>query len=167
MLRKMMRSAAALIVLGVMITAATACAASSSAGSRSTLYDSLDAISADSSALVIGTVRQQVGEGSTTVSSVEVTNAPSNPQLGSNLDDDPAAVEVGDVVEVRQDAEPFLESGVEYLLFLTPSELPGDAASQYFITGAVAGLYERDGGEFRRVVTDSGDKMPETITIAE
>lgn len=167
MLRKMMRSAAALIVLGVTITGATACAASSSAGSRATLYDGLDAISADSSAIVIGTVRQQVGEGSTTVSSVEVANAPSNPQLGANLDDGAGSVEVGDVVDVRQDAEPFLESGVEYLLFLTPSELAGDAASQYFITGAVAGLYERDGSEFRRVVTDSGDTMPETISIAE
>lgn len=166
-MRTTRRSIGGLTALAAMILALTACSASSSSGSRSTLYDGLDAISADSSAIVVGTVAQQHGEGSTTVSSVEVANAPANPQLGANLGDDGKPVAVGDVVEVRQDAEPFLEQGVEYLLFLTPSMLPGDAAAQYFVTGAVAGIYARDGGEFRRVVADSGDTLPETITIAE
>jgi hypothetical protein len=101
-----------------------------------------------------------------TVSSVDVTNAPTNPQLGANLADatDPAAV--GETVEVRQDGAPALEVGHEYLLFLTPTMLPAEAATQYFVTGAVAGLYVRRGDDFQRVVADSGDTLPDTITAA-
>ncbi|HKP07778.1 MAG TPA: hypothetical protein VJU58_11055 [Microbacterium sp.] len=156
----------------LMVIMLTACASSSS-GSRATLYESLEALAADSSVIVIGTVTGQStvagpsGDSSTTVSTVEVTNAPSNPQLGGNLEGDLVTVAVGDVVEVRQDTGPLLMQGEEYLLFLTPSMLPGDAASDYFITGAVAGLYARNGDEFRRVVLDSGDTLPETFTIAE
>ncbi|MFE5409601.1 hypothetical protein [Microbacterium sp. NPDC056569] len=156
-----------------MIAALTACTTSSS-GSRATLYESLDALAADSSVIVVGTVTEQRGDPATeqhggpetTVSSVDVTNVPANPQLAANLDATHATVAVGDVVEVRQDTGPVLTLGEEYMLFLTPSMLSGDAASDYFITGAVAGLYERDGDEFRRVALDSGDTLPETIAIA-
>ena len=153
-------------LIALMSAMLTACAGSSS-GSRATLYDGLDAMAADSSIIVIGTVTGQRADASTTVSTVEVTNAPSNPQLGANFEGDLATVGVGDVIDVRQDTGPVLTQGDEYLLFLTPSMLPGDAAEDYVITGAVAGLYERDGDEFRRVVPDSGDTLPETFTIAE
>jgi hypothetical protein len=138
---------------------------SSSSGSRAELYESIDGLAADSAVIVVGTVKDQHVDDATTVSSVEVVNAPANPQLGAELEGERTAVEIGDLVEVRQDVEPLLSTGGQYLLFLTPSMLPGDASSQYFITGAVAGLYERDGDEFRRVVADSGDTLPDTITI--
>ena len=39
-------------------------------------------------------------------------------------------------------------------------------AAQFFITGEVAGAYERDGDQFTRIVTGSGDDLPDTIDIA-
>ena len=139
----------------------------SSAGSRATLYDNVDELAADSAAIVIGTVSDQHRDGDSTVSSLEVVNAPANPHLATNLVDAGNTVNVGDSIAVRQDADPILATGDEYLLFITPSTLPGDGVEQYFITGAVAGLYVRDGAEYRRVVTDSGDELPETFAIAE
>ena len=144
----------------------TACASSSS-GSRHALYESIDELAADSSVVVVGTAGAQHADGSTTVSSVEVTNVPANPQLGANLEAGTSSVSVGEVVAVRQEGDSVLSSGEEYLLFLTSSMLPGDAAAQYFVTGAVAGIYQRDGDVFRRVELDSGDQLPETITIAD
>lgn len=153
--------------LGIALaTALVACTTTGSSGSRHTLYESIDALAADSSVIVVGTVTEQRGDATTTVSSIEVSNAPANPQLGAALDGEHATVAVGDVVEVRQDIAPFLAPGGEYMLFLTPSMLPGEAASQYFVTGAEAGIYQRDGDEFRRVVMDSGDTLPETIAVA-
>lgn len=151
-----------------------AACASSSSGSRATLYESIDQLAADSSAIVVGTVHGQRTEGDVTISSVEVTHSSFNPQLGANLTDE-SAVAAGDVVEVRQDVAsshtggdhaPLLSDGDQYMLFLTPTMLEGDAAAQYFITGAVAGLYVRDGADFRRVVTDSGDALPERIATS-
>lgn len=49
---------------------------------------------------------------------------------------------------------------------VSPRMLAGDAATQFCVTGATAGLYARDGDEFRRVKTDTGDTLPETITTA-
>lgn len=152
------------IALCVIVLITTAACSSSSSGSRHTLYDSIDSLAADSSAILVGTVSDQSTAGGTTVSSVAVTNAPTNPQLGGNLADPPEPPAAGDVVEVREDQTPTLSPGEEYLLFLTPTMLPGDASTQYFITGAVAGIYVRDGEGFRRAVPDSGDTLPDTIT---
>jgi len=138
----------------------------SSSGSRHSLYESIAALAADSSSIVIGTVMAQSMQDGATVSSVEVTNAPANPQLGANLAEDVDPAPVGATVEVRQDAPPFLEAQEQYLLFLTPTGLSGSQATQFFITGSVAGLYVRDGQEFRRVVDDSGDTLPDTIATA-
>ena len=160
------RWALALVIVATVPAALTGCASASSSGSRAVLYDSIDALAADSSAIVVGTVSEQQTDGDTTISSIEVENAPTNPQLGANVEDETeTVVAVGDVVVVRQDSAPMLTPGDQYMLFLTPSMLEGDAASQYFITGAEAGLYVRDGEEFRRVVGDSGDELPETISV--
>ncbi len=166
-MRAPMRCAGGAVVAMMLATALAACAGfSGSSGSRHTLYESIDALAADSSVIVVGTVAEQRGDDTTTISTTEVGNAPANPQLGANLDGDHAPVVVGDVVGVRQDIAPFLAPGSEYLLFLTLTMLPGAAASQYYITGAVAGLYQREGDEFRRIVADSGDALPDTITVA-
>lgn len=164
MLAPMKRTAKFLVVVAAAALALAGCAQSSSSGSRHTLYDSIDGLAADSSSIVVGEVTSQSRDGDATISAVEVANAPDNPQLGGNLPEPAEPVTVGETIEVRQDAAPFLESGEQYLLFITPTQLSGDAADQYFITGAVAGLYVREGDEFQRVVTDSGDELPDTIT---
>ncbi|MDY0908808.1 hypothetical protein [Microbacterium sp. CFBP9034] len=146
------------------------CAASSASGSRHAMYDSLDSLARDSSVIVVGSVTGQREESSagftSTISTVDVTNTPTNPSLGSNTE--PTPVAVGDVIQVRQDgAEPsVLHAGQEYLLYLTPSMLPGDEAAHFFITGAVAGAYVRDGDQFTRVAIESGDDLPDTIDVA-
>lgn len=152
--------------LAALVASAGILAACSEAGSgsRHTLYDSIESLAADSSSIVVGDVTAQSVEGDVTISSVAVTNAPANPRLGSDLADAPEPAAVGETVEVRQEGSPTLEVGGEYLLFLTPTMLPGEAAAQFFVTGAVAGLYVREDDGFRRVVPDSGDDLPATIT---
>lgn len=51
-------------------------------------------------------------------------------------------------------------------LWLTPTMLDGDAANDFFVTGSNAGMYLVDGDIARRVATETGDKLPETIEIA-
>lgn len=149
-----------------LIVALTACTGGSS-GSRHTLYDGIDELAADSSAIVVGSVSAQRTEGDQTVSSIVVEGSSTNPHLAENLDGGPSTIEPDDVIDVRQmSSDPLLTPGAEYALFLTPTMLPGDAASQYFVTGAVAGIYVRDGDTFHRVAVDSGDTLPETIEVA-
>ncbi|MFE1664943.1 hypothetical protein [Microbacterium sp. P02] len=136
------------------------------------MYESIDDLARDSTAIVVGTVTTQRQSDDAMVSTFQVSNAPTNPQLGGDLDSADVPPVAGDIVEVRQMdsagsslAAPLLEPTREYLLFLTPSMLGGDAATQYYVTGGEAGLYIREGDEFRRMVTDSGDTLPETITM--
>ncbi|MFH8251065.1 hypothetical protein ACH3VR_11915 [Microbacterium sp. B2969] len=156
----------AAVVMGLTIVTLVGCSQSVS-GSRHTLYDSIDALAADSSAIVVGTVTSHHVEGEGTVSSVQVSNAPTNPQLGANVEGGACDIAVGDVVDVREIGEPHLDAGGDYLLFLTPTMLTADAAADYYVTGADAGIYVRDGDVMRRLVTDSGDALPETISIAD
>jgi hypothetical protein len=162
-MRARVLSAAAVLAVLCTISACT----SGSSGSRHTLYESFDAIAADSSAIVVGAVALQRTEGDTTISSFVVESSPTNPQLGANVDGGANPIEPGDVVEVRQMTDPWLVRGGQYALFLTPSMLSGDAASQYFVTGAEAGIYVRDGDVFRRVAADSGDTLPDTMELGE
>lgn len=161
------RHGMALAGLALLVASSLAGCATSSSGSRHTLYDSNDALVADSSDVVVGTVQSTGTDGDATVATLEVENTPDNPSLGSNIDADVRTVEVGDVIGVRQQTDEKLSAGAQYLLYLTPTMLSGDAADQYYITGAVAGMYVRDGDVFRRVVPDSGDTLSETISISE
>ena len=88
-------------------------------------------------------------------------------QSWEDLDTESGMVAVGDVIQVREDAgSSLLLIGREYLLSRTPGMLPGDMAAQFFITGEVAGAYEKDGDQFTRIVTGSRDGLPDTIDIA-
>lgn len=135
-------------------------------GSRAVLYDSIEGLASDSTAIVVGTVTEQRTDGDATVSTVDVISAPASPGLGSTAPEAEPVV-VGDLVEVRQDpsSRPLLEVGAEYALWLTPTMLPDAAASQFFITGSNAGLYIVDGDVARRAATDTGDDLPDTISI--
>lgn len=166
------RLAPTMLTVALVSATASGCVQSGDSGSRHELFDSLDALARESSVIVVGSVTDQREEDSaglhTTVSTVSVTNTPANPSLGENLDAESVPVAVGDVIQVRQDGKPSaLHPDQEYLLFLTPTMLPGNEATQFFITGAVAGAYKRDGDQYTRIVTDSGDDLPDTIVIAD
>jgi len=160
------------MVIGALLLGPTGCSSvatdESSAGSRATLYDSIDELAADSTAIISGVVTDQFTEGDTTVSVIPVDNAPFSPQLAANIGMPPSDIQVGDTVRVRQDpsSRPLLEIGKEYFLWLTPTMLPGAPASQFFITGSNAGIYISDGETAQRAAPDSGDDLPPTITIA-
>lgn len=72
------------------------------------------------------------------------------------------------------------------LLFLLPSGLPGDLADQFFPKGVYAGIYmldddadlaaltsdtdgsgSSDGVDFNRLIIDSGDDLPQTVSLGE
>lgn len=161
------RMAVTLLALLVAASLAGCATTSSSSGSRHALYDSNDAMVLDSTDIVVGTVQGESVDGDATVATVVVENTPGNPSLGSNVDADAGTIQVGDEIEVRQQIDEKLRTGTQYLLYLTPTMLPGDAADQYYITGAEAGMYVRDGDVFRRVITDTGDTLSETISISE
>jgi hypothetical protein len=127
---------------------------SGSSGSRHTLYDSLDALVADSTVAVVGQVLE-VGE--TLIVGHPGTDAAFQVEE-QYLSDDPL-----DEITVRQmGAAPTLRVGDTYLLFLVPTGLPDDPPLTYYVTGAVAGIYEFTDGEFRRV-SDEDPGLPATV----
>lgn len=85
-------------------------------------------------------------------------------------------------------AEILLQTGDVVMLFLTPTDLPGEQSSQYYVTGATAGVYRvtddtqqswnvlrsqhgnaSDAWQpvFERVNVDSGDELPSELTPAQ
>jgi len=145
------------IIALIVVAAASAavlvgCSASGSSGSRHELYDSLDGLVAASEVIVTGTVTQQVGSG-TTISTVEVGEALLPSGFGTAT------------ITVRELGPPVLAVGDEYLLFLVPTELQGVPADEYFVTGAQAGIYRSDDDAWVRALTDTGDTLPERITL--
>lgn len=85
-------------------------------------------------------------------------------------------------------AETLLQTGDVVMLFLTPTDLPGEQSSQYYVTGATAGVYRvtddtqqswnvlrsqhgnaSDAWQpvFERVNVDSGDEFPSELTPAQ
>lgn len=85
-------------------------------------------------------------------------------------------------------AETLLQAGDVVMLFLTPTDLPGEQSSQYYVTGATAGVYRvtddtqqswnvlrsqhgnaSDAWQpvFERVNVDSGDELPSELTPAQ
>lgn len=153
-------------------------------GARSTLYDSVQQLSRDSVAAVVATVADQqvVGKDSetTTLSTIKVAEV-TRDGFGTNLPSGQAGFPQGTpVVVVRQlggpdiqGPAPMLEVGRSYLLFLTPTMLPGEDGAQFYITGGSAGYYAAPQGaaldakaSFTKV-GDEGDRLPGQITLAQ
>jgi hypothetical protein len=175
--------AAAAAVLSFGAVSLTGCSSSHAEGSRVELYDSVPDLAADSSIVVSGTVQQQKtatdipGSDEFTLSTVVI-------DATAKTDSDHPS---GSSVVVRQhgnrDTEgpgPLLEQGKTYLLYLTPSGLDGDLASQFYVTGGTAGIYETQqnaaarsaGGvaedtEFTKAPSDEGDKLPAELTLED
>lgn len=158
----------------------------SSHGSRVMLYDSVDALVADSTVVVVGTVRASEPTndlrdvGPFTVSTLDVEDVV--PVTGLREDArDQAALVAGEPIRVRQlgdSKQPgpveFLRTGETYLLFLRPTSLDGDAASDYYVTGGTAGIFLERGGSnpptfihYDELFGPSGDNLPGEISLSD
>lgn len=171
---------AAVVALPGLACALVACGAGSgSEGSRVRLYDSPAAMADDSSVVLVGNVVNQrtardLGPSlEFTISSVEVLRVVDGETSGG-----------ASTVEVRQDdSTPIIEEGRPYLLYLTASGLDGALASQYYVTGAGAGLYvsnkdlastrqdlkakKDEGLAFKQLKKHEGENLPAEVTLAE
>lgn len=153
--------AAAVVAL---LVGAIGCSSQSS-GSRHELFDSLEGIEAASTMIVVGEVIDQAMGDDVTVSTIVVEESFRPAALATALDIAPSPA--ADTVQVRtmrpaSASPPILSAGATYLLFLTPSMLPGYEADQFFVTGADAGIYAADGDAFVHGPFD-GDVLPETL----
>jgi hypothetical protein len=178
----MKRTIIAITAAGILAAGLAGCSsASTSEGSRVQLYDSVSALADDSSIIVAGTVSSQKtvadipNGGNFTLSTFTVTKSA---KTDSGHPD-------GSTITVRQIGSPkasgpapFLEQGKSYLLYLHPSELDGDLASHFYVTGGSAGIYETQqnaaarsaGGvtedtEFTKAPSDEGDSLPAELTL--
>ena len=147
---------------------------------RVTFYQSEDQLAAASSVIATVAVHSQsvvrdIDDVSDfTLSTVQVTEVVKGEEQ----------VTVGETLVVRQHGSsdqpapgPLLDAEGTYLLYLTPSGLPGELSSHFYITGATAGIYESvdetaPPGEspdetFSRFDENSGDKLPEVIDVSE
>ena len=144
------------------------------AAGRAKTYSSLGELEADSAVIVIGTVTEQG-----VVKDVEVSldNTLSTVEVQSARKSEvPSRIVVRQTGSTIQGAPvPILESGGQYLLYLVPSGLEGDAADQFYVTGLDDGIYraahaERPGAQphpisFVRAHTEPDDHLPERIVI--
>lgn len=149
-------------------------------GSRVELYNSVREIAADSSKVVVVDVLEQeviyerLGDLPSpityTVSTVAVRKEFSPTGLGIELPNAGPHVE-GDRLLVRQmgtkesdGPATILRPDASYLLFLTPSLLPGELASQFYVTGGSAGIYVATDNFFEHGPFEEGDTLPGTLT---
>lgn len=174
----MLSKGISVIALAVTIlVAAVGCASveSHSSGSRHELFASVRDLSAASSMVVVVDVIDQKVEGESipnTVSIVVPIESFTPDGLGSALDVEPS--KAGDQIVVRQvvveldkGAYPVLSVGGRYLLFLTPTMLEGEQASQYYVTGGSAGVYSVDGETYIHGPFEEGDQLPEKLTATD
>ncbi len=175
--RRIASIAAAAVIAAAGLAGCTSATASHSDASRVRFYSSVQELAADSTAIVSGTVTAQNTATDIdpttvfTISTVTVKDAPK----GSGLTP-------GSTVEVRQFGDsnqvgpaPLLTQGTDYLLYLTASGLSGPLASQYYVTGGTAGVYEASTSPqahssettFSQVQPDAGDTLPATVNISQ
>jgi hypothetical protein len=149
---------------------------------RAQLYSDIDELASDSVAIAVGTVTAQrvatdIDDATAfTISSFEVTESVKSDGF----------TDVGRTVDVRQVGSPegsaptdLLAPGNTYLLYLTASGLDGELSSQYYVTGASAGLYAQATSEQSRSGTDEpssrfvqvdatdGENLPAEVNVDE
>jgi len=150
--------------------------------SRIKLYGSVRELAADSALIIIATPQSQVvtadidGLIDFTLATVRIDQVIKGP----------AGVKTGSLIVVRQTGAyertglekepnlpqappvPLLEMGARYLLYLTPSGLDGDKASQFYITGANAGLYKAaDDRNYRQVQRQQDENLPTSMAAED
>lgn len=146
------------------VASLSGCTVEGSHGSRSDVYDSVADMLTDTSDVVVGTVvkREPVdgeqGDDITFVTlEVKAVHTPAEAGTGLPEGYNVATVREGSNIVIRQHGlptyeetlAPFLEEGESYLLFLSPANNEGEAASQFTIVGVTAGAYVQQGDEFR------------------
>lgn len=157
-------------------------------GARAEIYTSVGALVEDSSAIATVVIdssdqtRSSAGSPLTVATATVIENVAA-PSVG--LDSREGALdtslELNDVITIRQmgspdtDQEtPYLQPGETYLVFLASTGLPDVPDTEFYITGAVAGIYESDDDsasrgsapQFERLGEDP-DKLPEFLTTEE
>lgn len=143
---------------------------------RAKFYASEVALRADSEAIVVARVKSQtVADDITpgldfTISDVEVSQVKKGRGLG---------LKPGQVIKVRETGKSgdgagwkYLDNGESYLLYLVTSGLPGDKASQYYITGANVGSFVQvpaPGGpsRFMQLNPSGGDRIPGELSAGQ
>jgi len=167
-------------LVGILAVGIVACGPTTSKhmeGSRHELFDSVRSISAASSNVVVVEVQSQREEEGPqipyTISDAKVMTQFAPAGLGSAIDLKTPR-EIGGEVAVRQMGSkevstpaPILEIGRQYLLFLTPSMLDGEAAKQFYVTGGSAGIYSVEGSHFVHGPFTEGDNLPGALTTAD
>lgn len=142
--------------------------------SRVELYSSVAELADASPEIIIGQVERQT----VTADIDEITDFTISEVVITDVIKSSLGLEIGDKVKVRQIGSPDLEppaplltSQNGYLLYLTPSGLEGDLATQFYITGGNAGLYATSndeqlrGGtaEYDQLQSTPGEGLPQTI----
>ncbi|GAA5203339.1 MULTISPECIES: hypothetical protein [Microbacterium] len=142
-------------------------------GSRVELYDSVRGIAADASLIAVGEVTEQevVQEDIPyTLSTFAIEREFSPAVLGRDVPAGAPKIEGSEVVVRQMGAAgtelpyPILEPGQRYLLFLSPSMLEGEKATQLYITGGSAGIYSIEGNAFVHGPFTEGDTLPGKLT---
>lgn len=158
-------------------------------GSRHELYFSIEELSAASTGgAVVGVVRDQesvteiIEEDLTDVVTISTIEVLESVELSGSSAEPARTIQAGELIQVRQlgDARfdslpaPLLVVDQTYLLFLTQSELPGDASSQFYVTGGTAGIYRAtdsgaaDAKTYEQVVSEEdSDVLPALISLED
>ena len=160
---------AAIMTLVTLALAGCAMTSSGSSGSRHKIYESVEELVGDSTAVVVATALDQFREEAQMVTRVEVEEvlnpsglATTGPAAATPLE--PAQVLV--VRQFRHDGEPGIETGSRYLLFLNPTMLEGPTSEHFYPAGAEAGIFRAEGDGFVRISTVDVD-LPELLTVAD
>lgn len=148
--------------------------------SRVSFYSSIEQMAADSNMIVTGTVADTTTTRDIddytdfTISTVNVLET----IKGDTHDANEIMVRQTGSQE-QHSPETLLSTGDTVLLFLVHSDLDGELAKQYYVTGATAGVYRMNGAasplsidatdnaSFHRVNTDSGDDLPDVLSVKE
>jgi hypothetical protein len=161
---------AAAIILAIVALSGCAQSTSGSSGSRHKVYESIEELVADSTAVVVATASEQAIEGDQLVTRVQVEQALEPSGIAETAPAGPTRVGTAQSLLVRQydtgSGESRLESGRRYLLFLNPTMLEGPQSEHFFVVGAVAGVYRAEGDEFRRTSTEDPG-LPESLTVSK
>jgi hypothetical protein len=177
---KRMRSGLTAVLVAVGSTALLAACSSTysdSHGSRVERYTSVEQLAEDSALIAVGTVVEQ-----TTATDIDATTPFTLSSFEiTEVSKGDAAVGEGDNIIVRQigseaEAGPadLFERGATYLLYLTPSGLEGKLASQFYVTGGTAGIYQAESASrgsdstdalFTHAPSDEGDVLPDSLSV--
>ncbi|WP_289093881.1 hypothetical protein [uncultured Bifidobacterium sp.] len=152
--------------------------------SRVKLYQSTEQMADDSDLIVVGSVSNtRTVQDLDDTTDFTLANVKVLATIKGDADDDTIVVRQTGSVE-QGDSELLISSGDTVMLFLVHSGLDGELADQYYITGATAGLYSidavdsmsslargddspADDAHFQRVDMQSGDSLPQTLTMED